>query len=73
LPSGRDTFTTDATNSKRATYVIELPVENLDLNGGFKVIRVGVGNAVATTLCVTYIPHTNNSTGSTSEPNFTLN
>lgn len=50
-----DTFTTDATNSKDLMYVIEVDAAQLDTNNSFDCIRVGTGNAVAATVCVTYV------------------
>ncbi len=50
-----DTFTTLTTNSKNQMYVIEIPVEDLDVAGGFDCVRAGTGDATAATVTVNYI------------------
>jgi hypothetical protein len=50
-----NTFTTAAVNSKEMQYIIEVTPDMLDMNGGFDCLRVGTGNAVATTLNVEII------------------
>lgn len=50
-----DTFTTDATNGKNLLYVLEVDAADLDVNGGFDCVRLGVGNATATTITALYI------------------
>ncbi|MES2055832.1 MAG: hypothetical protein V4564_07840 [Pseudomonadota bacterium] len=50
-----NTFTTDATNSKSLLYVIEVDPTMLDVNNGFDCLRVGTGNATASTLTVTMV------------------
>lgn len=50
-----DTFTTDATNSKSLLYVIEVDADTLDRANSFDCVRVGTGNATASTLTVLYI------------------
>ncbi|OAI29449.1 hypothetical protein A1351_23340 [Methylosinus sp. R-45379] len=50
-----DTFTTDSTNSKELEYQIEVKAEDLDVDNGFDCLRVGTGNAVATTLSIVMI------------------
>ena len=50
-----NTFTTATTNNALLQYVIEVKGEDLDVANGFDCIRVGTGNATATTLTVTYI------------------
>ncbi|MBM9615314.1 hypothetical protein JWJ90_13600 [Desulfobulbus rhabdoformis] len=50
-----DTFTTDATASAQAVYVLEVKDTDLDTNGGFDCVRVGTGDAAATVIGVTYI------------------
>lgn len=60
-----NTFTTDATNSKNLMYVIEVDAAELDVANGFDCIRVGTGNATATTVDVTYILSNPRYTGAT--------
>jgi hypothetical protein len=50
-----DTFTTDATNSKELQYIIEVKNSDLDIDNGFDCLRIGTGNAVATTVSVVAI------------------
>lgn len=50
-----NTFTTDTTNSKELQYIIEVTQEMLDIDNGFDCLRIGTGNAVASTLSVEYI------------------
>lgn len=50
-----NTFTTAAVNSKEMEYQIEVKAEDLDIDNGFDCIRVGTGDAVATTLSVLMI------------------
>ena len=50
-----NTFTTDATNSKRLLYIIEVEAESLDVDGGFDCVAVGLANATAATITATYI------------------
>lgn len=50
-----NTFTTLATNSAQAKYVLEVDASDLDINNGFDVVRVGTGNATAATLSVEYL------------------
>ncbi len=49
------TFTTDATNSKRLVYAIEVNSDDLDIANGFDCFRVGTGNATAATVTVLYL------------------
>ena len=60
-----NTFTTTNTNSKAFLYVIEVPAESLDTNNSFDCVRAGTGDAVNTTLSVTYYvnPRNINATG----------
>jgi len=50
-----NTFTTDATNSKNNIYVIEITPDMLDIANGFDCVRVGAGNATATSIDVEMI------------------
>jgi hypothetical protein len=50
-----DTFTTDTTNAKNLMYVMEVKAEDLDLDNGFDVVRVGTGNAVNSTVSAVYV------------------
>jgi len=50
-----NTFTTLATNSKNALYIIDIPVDSLDTNNGFDCVAVGTGDATAATVAVLYI------------------
>lgn len=50
-----NTFTTDATNSKRLRYVIEVDADDLDIANGFDCFRVDGNGAVASTGQVSYI------------------
>jgi hypothetical protein len=50
-----NTFTTDSTNSKELQYIIEVTAEMLDIDNGFDCLRVGTGNATASTLSVEMI------------------
>jgi hypothetical protein len=50
-----NTFTTTVVNSKNAMYVVDVKDSDLDTANNFCVFRVGVGNAVATTITVFYI------------------
>ncbi len=49
------TFTTDATNSKRLRYVIDVDSETLDTANGFDCFRVDCTGAVASLGTVTYL------------------
>lgn len=50
-----NTFTTDSTNSKNLTYVMEVESSDLDTANGFDCFRIGTGDATAATLTVNYI------------------
>jgi hypothetical protein len=50
-----NTFTTTSTNSKNATYVIDVDNGSLDKNNGFYCLQVGVANAVNTAISVMYV------------------
>lgn len=50
-----NTFTTDATNSKRLRYIIEVDSDALDTAGGFDCFRVDVASMNAATGQVSYI------------------
>ena len=50
-----NTFTTTATNSKNAMYLIDVDNSSLDKNNGFSCLQVGVANAVNTTISVVYV------------------
>jgi hypothetical protein len=50
-----NTFTTDNTNSVEDLYAIEIGETDLDINNGFRDLRVTVGNGVATTIGVLYL------------------
>jgi hypothetical protein len=45
-----NTFTTTTVNSKEYQYIIEVTADMLDITGGFDCLRLGTGNAVATTI-----------------------
>lgn len=49
-----NTFTTQAVNSKKSLYIIEVDAAELDQANGFQCLQVGLGNAVSSTLAVTY-------------------
>lgn len=50
-----NTFTTDATNSKKLVYVIDIDPASLDVANGFDCIQVGLGNAANTTVAALYL------------------
>lgn len=50
-----NTFTTDATNSKRLAYVIEVDSDQLDADNGFDAFRVDVANMANATGQVRYV------------------
>lgn len=50
-----NTFTTDATNSKRLRYVIDVDSETLDTANGFDCFRVDCTGAAASVGTVTYL------------------
>lgn len=45
-----DTFTSDATNGTRDTYVIDVKAEDLDIDNGFDVVELEIGNAASNTV-----------------------
>lgn len=49
-----DTFTTDSTDNSNLIYVIEVPADSLDVDGGFDCVRAGTGDATAAVLSVMY-------------------
>lgn len=50
-----NTFTTNATNSKRLRYIIEVDADSLDVANGFDCFRVNADSTVASIGCVQYI------------------
>jgi hypothetical protein len=50
-----NTFTTDNTNGQEHLYAIEVNETDLDINNGFRDIRVTVGNGTATTIAALYM------------------
>jgi hypothetical protein len=49
-----NTFTTDSTNSKKLVYEITVDESQLDIAGGFDVIRADTGNSTNAVLSVMY-------------------
>jgi hypothetical protein len=49
-----NTFTLDNTATTTGFYLIEVDANTLDMANGFTAMRVGVGNAVAQTLDISY-------------------
>ncbi len=47
-----DTFTTDATNSTRDIYMIDIKAEDLDVANDFDVVEVELGNAASNVIAV---------------------
>src|SRR5688572_13425111 len=47
-----DTFTTDATNSVRDTYMIDIKAEDLDIANDFDVVELELGNAASNVIGV---------------------
>jgi len=52
-----NTFTTDATNGTRDAYMIDIKAEDLDIDGGFDVVEVEIGNAASNVLAVVILLH----------------
>lgn len=50
-----NTFTTDATNSKRLRYVLEIDAETLDAANSFDCVSIQGASAVASTGLITYV------------------
>ena len=51
------TFTTDATNSKRLLYAIEIDAASLDIDNGFDCLRVDVASMASAVGSVVYLLH----------------
>jgi predicted outer membrane repeat protein len=52
-----DTFTTDATNSVRDIYAIDIKAEDLDVANDFDIVEVEVGNAASNVIAVVVLLH----------------
>lgn len=63
-----NTFTTDTTDNKNLLYVVDIPVDNLDVANGFDCVRVGTGNATNTVLSVLYVLWGENYSGQAIDP-----
>lgn len=52
-----DTFTTDATNSTRDAYAIDIKAEDLDIANDFDIVEVEIGNAASNVIQVVILLH----------------
>ena len=63
-----NTFTTLATDSKNAMYLIDIPMENLDIANEYDCIGVTLGDATAATIGVLYMPYAPRHAGQIVDP-----
>jgi hypothetical protein len=57
-PVTGSTFTTSTTNNAKLIYIIEIDSSELDTNGGYNHLAIGLGTAANTTITVHYIAKT---------------
>lgn len=53
-----DTFTTDATNSVRDSYAVDITRDMLDIDNGFDVVELEIGNAASNVIQAIALLHT---------------